>query len=116
MDKVFQVIFMIIMTVGILGLPAYYVLNSRRKRVISEFEEEPENPVGLDSDELESADGDFDDKSETANPNDIAEYEPNGDITYVLSEDSDDSYSLDGDDSDAVEDFAQNNSEEAFDD
>lgn len=38
-EKVVRIIFIIIMSVGILGLPLYFWLNSRRKRIIAEYEE-----------------------------------------------------------------------------
>lgn len=38
-EKVFQILFMIIMSVGLLGLPAFYWLNSRKRRLLKEFEE-----------------------------------------------------------------------------
>jgi beta-lactamase regulating signal transducer with metallopeptidase domain len=42
-EKVFQVIFIVIMTVGIVGLPAYYWLNSRRKKALEEYNENQNN-------------------------------------------------------------------------
>ena len=38
-EKIFQVIFVIVMAIGILGLPAYFVLNARRKRISAEYYE-----------------------------------------------------------------------------
>lgn len=38
-DKIFQVLYIVIMTVGILGLPFYFWLLSRKKRLLSEYEE-----------------------------------------------------------------------------
>ncbi len=32
-EKVFQIIFLVVMSLGILGLPVYFVLNARRKRL-----------------------------------------------------------------------------------
>ena len=42
-EKVIQVIFIAIMTVGIVGLPAYYWLNSRRKKALEEYNENQNN-------------------------------------------------------------------------
>ena len=42
-EKIFQVLFVLIMTVGILGLPLYYYLNARKKR-ISEEQQDDEHP------------------------------------------------------------------------
>ena len=41
-EKIFQVLFLLIMTVGILGLPLYYYLNARKKRLMEEYEEDKE--------------------------------------------------------------------------
>lgn len=38
-EKIFQVVSVVIMTFGIVGLPAYFFLDSRRKRLAEEFEE-----------------------------------------------------------------------------
>ena len=38
-ETVFEIIFIVIMTIGILGLPAYFWLNTRRKRLAQEYEE-----------------------------------------------------------------------------
>ncbi len=42
-EKVFQILFIVIMTVGIVGLPAYYWLNSRRKKALEEYNENQNN-------------------------------------------------------------------------
>ncbi len=39
METAIQIVFLVIMSVGILGLPLYFVLNSRRKRLLEEYEE-----------------------------------------------------------------------------
>ena len=38
-EKVIQVIFIAIMTIGIVGLPAYYWLNARKKKALEEYNE-----------------------------------------------------------------------------
>ena len=38
-EKVFQVLFIVIMTVGVLGLPFYFWLNSKKKKALQEAEE-----------------------------------------------------------------------------
>lgn len=38
-EKIFQILFILIMSVGILGLPLYFVLLARKKRIVSEFDE-----------------------------------------------------------------------------
>ncbi len=50
-EKIFQVLFIFIMSVGLLGLPAFYWLNSRRKRIAEEY-----NGQLNDSDESEEDD------------------------------------------------------------
>lgn len=110
MDKVFQIAFMIIMTVGILGLPLYYYLNSRKKRFASEIEEEPENPVGLDLDELEPGEIDTDDRGVDELILDGADYESEEiDFTekYVYPDSDEEFYdddNVDGDNDDAAGD------------
>ena len=47
-EKVFQVLFIVIMTVGVLGLPFYFWLNSKKKRALNEAEESDD---GLDNKE-----------------------------------------------------------------
>ncbi len=42
-EKVFQVIFVIVMAMGILGLPAYFLLNARRRRLNEEYQENNNN-------------------------------------------------------------------------
>lgn len=42
-EKVFQVLFMVIMTVGILGLPLYFWLNARKKNALKEYNENNED-------------------------------------------------------------------------
>lgn len=42
-EKVFQVIMIVVMSIGVLGLPLYFWLNSRKKRLISEYNESKEN-------------------------------------------------------------------------
>ena len=42
-ETIFQVIFVIIMTMGILGLPVYFWLNARRKRLNAEYEQNKNN-------------------------------------------------------------------------
>ena len=42
-EKVFQVIFIAIMTIGIVGLPTYYWLNARRKKALEEYNESQNN-------------------------------------------------------------------------
>jgi len=44
-DKAFQTASLVIMTAGILGLPAYFFLNARKKRLLREYEEKnhPQN-------------------------------------------------------------------------
>lgn len=49
-DKVFQILFLAIMSIGILGLPLYYYLNYRRKRLMSDFEKEQEKEKDNDTD------------------------------------------------------------------
>lgn len=39
-NKIFQMIFVAVMTIGIVGLPAYYILENRRKRLVRESESE----------------------------------------------------------------------------
>lgn len=41
-ENVFQILFLIIMSFGILGLPVYFVLNARKKRIASEYEQQKE--------------------------------------------------------------------------
>ena len=47
-DKVFQTTSVVIMTIGILGLPAYFLLNSRKKRLLREYEEANNKQNGED--------------------------------------------------------------------
>lgn len=42
-EKIFQVLFVAIMAVGILGLPAYFYLNARRKRLVEEYDDDLDN-------------------------------------------------------------------------
>jgi len=42
-EKIFQIIFLVVMSLGILGLPAYFILNARRKRLNEEYEENNNN-------------------------------------------------------------------------
>ncbi len=39
-DKAFGTFTIVIMSIGILGLPAYFWLNSRKKRLLAEYEEQ----------------------------------------------------------------------------
>lgn len=39
METAIQIVFLVIMSIGILGLPLYFVLNSRRRRLLEEYEE-----------------------------------------------------------------------------
>ncbi len=38
-EKVFQVFFIVIMSIGVLGLPLYFWLNSKRKNALREYDE-----------------------------------------------------------------------------
>lgn len=49
-EKVFQVIFIAVMSIGVLGLPAYFYLESRKKRIAKESEN-PENRVDSETEE-----------------------------------------------------------------
>lgn len=49
-EKVFQVLFMVIMTVGIVGLPLHFWLNARKKNALNEYNESNEDE---DEDEKE---------------------------------------------------------------
>ena len=49
-DKVFQILSLVIMTVGILGLPLYFWLITRKKRLLKEYEEKQ-----AQTDEIEEA-------------------------------------------------------------
>jgi flagellar basal body-associated protein FliL len=51
-EKVFQVIMIVIMSIGVLGLPLYFWLNSRKKRLLSEYNESN----GDDGNESEKSD------------------------------------------------------------
>ena len=42
-ETIFQVISVVIMSIGILGLPAYFWLNARKKRLMQEYEEKQTN-------------------------------------------------------------------------
>lgn len=58
LEKVFQVFFVIIMSIGIFGLPAFYWLNSRKKRIMAEFDENkvyPEDDTDEDGNEDNAA-------------------------------------------------------------
>ena len=37
-EKIFQFLFLLIMTIGILGLPLFYYLNARKKRLLDEYQ------------------------------------------------------------------------------
>ncbi len=39
METAIQIVFLVIMSIGILGLPLYFVLNARKKRLLEEYEE-----------------------------------------------------------------------------
>ena len=49
-----MVFMVVIMTIGIVGLPLYYFLNNRKKRLLKEYKErksdEPEEPAETDND------------------------------------------------------------------
>ena len=53
-EKFFMVFMVVIMTIGIVGLPLYYFLNNRKKRLLKEYKErkndEPEEPTETDND------------------------------------------------------------------
>ena len=42
-NKIFQGIFVGVMTIGLIGLPAYFWLNARRNRLLREYKENKEN-------------------------------------------------------------------------
>ena len=44
-NTIFQVLFIAIMSIGILGLPLFFYLNSRKKRIRDEFNEKNENDI-----------------------------------------------------------------------
>lgn len=80
-NKVFQVLFIIVMTTGILGLPLYYYLDKRRKRLKAEYgnkdntprgdePEEPVEPEETDAPEETPDDGDEPARDEDAAPGD----------------------------------------------
>lgn len=49
-DKFFQILFMAVMSVGILGLPLYFYLLARKKRISSEIvQDEDETDNNKDS-------------------------------------------------------------------
>ena len=52
-EKIFQVLFLLIMTVGILGLPLFYYLNARKKKLLDEYSDanDPDN----DNDDVEES-------------------------------------------------------------
>ncbi len=52
-EKIIQVLFLIIMTFGILGLPLFYYLNSRRKKLMTD-------DIADTTDDLDDGDGDSD--------------------------------------------------------
>ncbi len=49
MDKFFQIFSLAVMTFGILGLPLFFWLGSRKKRLLAEYEEQqktnPDEPI-----------------------------------------------------------------------
>ncbi len=48
-DKIFQVLYILIMAFGILGLPLYFWLYARKKRLLQEYESaKTESPSGED--------------------------------------------------------------------
>ena len=53
-EKFFMVFMVVIMTIGIVGLPLYYFLNNRKKRLLKEYKErkndESEEPSETDND------------------------------------------------------------------
>lgn len=53
-DKVFSTITIVVMSIGILGLPAYFWLNSRKKRLLAEYEEKRLLNDGDSDDEIEN--------------------------------------------------------------
>lgn len=57
-DKVFQIFFIAVMTIGLVGLPAYFVLENRRKRILRESENDNDNE---NDNENETPDGENDD-------------------------------------------------------
>ncbi len=56
-EKIFQVLFLLIMTVGILGLPLFYYLNARKKRLLEEYPDE-KDPDDKDTNGLDDAEND----------------------------------------------------------
>lgn len=57
-EKIFQVIFIIIMSIGLFGLPAFYWLNARKKRFASEFAAEENLNDDGSADEIEISEHD----------------------------------------------------------
>lgn len=49
LDKAFGTFTIVVMSIGILGLPAYFWLNSRKKRLLAEYEEQ-HNPSAPEED------------------------------------------------------------------
>ncbi len=52
-DKIFQSASLGIMTIGIIGLPVYFILNMRKKRLMQEYEEENDEKKHEDNQEIE---------------------------------------------------------------
>ena len=55
-EKVFQVFFVIIMTVGLIGLPLFYYLDKRRRRIAKEYDSKngPSNESSEDEPAVET--------------------------------------------------------------
>ena len=43
MDTVFQILFILIMSIGILGLPLYFYLIARRNRIVNGFSQDKDD-------------------------------------------------------------------------
>lgn len=90
MDKVFQIVFLIIMSVGVLGLPLYYFLNSRRQRIIAEFDEEPTPSPDSDKDEYDPDGYEPEDDFDVNNPDEsLSDSDETGTVKSVADYDAD---------------------------